>query len=82
MIPNPKQQCIGKKERRIYNYRLSTGRQTLENGFGTMISRFNILRSSLRYDPDARWIILAICCLYNMLRSHSIGRMIYRGDRD
>ncbi|KYN18148.1 Putative nuclease HARBI1, partial [Trachymyrmex cornetzi] len=78
MIPYPKQQCIGKKERRIYNYRLSRGRRTSENGFETMVSRFNILRSLLRYDPDdARWIVLAICCLHNMLRSHSVDRMMY-----
>ena len=32
----------------------------------------------MRYDPDdARCIVLAICCLHNMLRSHSIGRMMY-----
>ncbi|XP_018398799.1 PREDICTED: putative nuclease HARBI1 [Cyphomyrmex costatus] len=78
MIPYPKQQCTGKKERRIYNYRLSRARRTSENGFGIMVSRFNILRSPLRYDPDdARWIVLAICCLHNMLRSHSVGRMMY-----
>ncbi|KYN21754.1 hypothetical protein ALC57_05855 [Trachymyrmex cornetzi] len=48
------------------------------NGFGTMVSRFNILRSPLRYDPDdARWIVLAICCLHNMLRSHNVDRMMY-----
>jgi len=32
----------------------------------------------MRYDPDdARTIILAICCLHNMLRSDSIGRTMY-----
>jgi len=32
----------------------------------------------MRYDPDdARTIILAICCLHNMLRSDSVGRTMY-----
>ena len=35
-----------------------------------MVSRFNILRCSLRwYDPDdARWIVLAICCLHTVYK--------------
>jgi len=32
----------------------------------------------MKYDPDdARTIILAICCLHNMLRSDSVGRTMY-----
>ncbi|XP_025155843.1 uncharacterized protein LOC112588867 [Harpegnathos saltator] len=78
LIPYPKEQCTGKKERRIYNYRLSRARRCVENAFGVMVSRFNIFRSPMRYDPDdTRCIVLAICCLHNMLRSHSIGRMMY-----
>ncbi|XP_077277015.1 uncharacterized protein LOC143905464 isoform X3 [Temnothorax americanus] len=78
LIPYPKEQCTGKKERRIYNYRLSRARRCSENAFGVMVSRFNILRSPMRYDPDdVRDIVLAICCLHNMLRSHSVGRIMY-----
>lgn len=43
-----------------------------------MAARFQIFRSAMRYDPDdACKIILAICCLHNMLRSQSIGRAMY-----
>jgi len=43
-----------------------------------MVSKFNILRSPIRYNPDdARTIILAIYCLHNMLRSDSVGRTMY-----
>ncbi|XP_011170279.3 protein ANTAGONIST OF LIKE HETEROCHROMATIN PROTEIN 1 isoform X2 [Solenopsis invicta] len=78
LIPFPKEQCTGRRERRIYNYRLSRARRCAENAFGVMASRFNILRSPMRYDPDdARNIVLAICCLHNMLRSHSVGRAMY-----
>lgn len=43
-----------------------------------MVSKFNILRFPMRYDPDdARTIVLTICCLHNMLRSDSVGRAMY-----
>lgn len=43
-----------------------------------MASRFQIFRSPMRYDPDdARDIIITVCCLHNMLRTHVIGRAMY-----
>lgn len=43
-----------------------------------MAARFQIFRSPIRYDPDdTSKIILAICCLHNMLRSQSVGRAMY-----
>ncbi|XP_018313294.1 uncharacterized protein [Mycetomoellerius zeteki] len=78
LIPYPKPQCSGKKDKSIFNYRLSRARRTSENGFGTMAARFQIFRSPMRYDPDdASKIILTICCLHNMLRSQSVGRAMY-----
>lgn len=47
------------------------------NAFGVLVARFQIFRSAMRYDPDdACKIILATCCLHNMLRSQSIGQAI------
>lgn len=58
--------------------RLSRARRCAENAFGVMAARFQIYRSAMRYDPDdACKIILATCCLHNMLRSQSIGRAMY-----
>lgn len=32
----------------------------------------------MRYDPDdARNIIIAVCCLHNMLRTDAVGRAMY-----
>jgi len=57
------------------NFRLSLARRTSENPFGLIVNRFEIFRSPLRFDPDdATTIILAACCLHNMLRSDNVGR--------
>ena len=60
------------------NFRLSRARRTSESAFGLIVNRFEIFRSPLRYDPDdSTTIILAACCLHNMLRSDSVGRASY-----
>ncbi|XP_024870234.1 protein ANTAGONIST OF LIKE HETEROCHROMATIN PROTEIN 1-like [Temnothorax curvispinosus] len=78
LIPFPKEQCSGNRDKRTFNYRVSRARRCSENAFGVMGSRFQIFRSPMRYDPDdARDIIIAICCLHNMLRTDVIGRAMY-----
>lgn len=62
----------------LHDYRLSRARRCSENAFGIMASRFQIFRSPMRYDPDdARDIVIAICCLHNMLRTDAVGRAMY-----
>ncbi|KYN19485.1 hypothetical protein ALC57_08178 [Trachymyrmex cornetzi] len=57
---------------------LSRARRTSENGFGVYSARFQIFRSSMRYDPDIATLITQCCCaLYNFLRSQKIGRLLY-----
>ncbi|XP_018401801.1 PREDICTED: putative nuclease HARBI1 [Cyphomyrmex costatus] len=78
LIPYPGSQCSGRKHRRIFNYRLSRARRCSENAFGILGARFQIYRSAMRYDPDdAKVIIMATCCLHNMLRSKVVGRAMY-----
>lgn len=61
-----------------FYYRLSRARRCSENVFGVLGARFQIFRSPMRYDPDdAAKIILACCCLHNMLKTEVIGRHMY-----
>ena len=40
------------KEERVYNYRLSRARRTVENAFGILANRFRVLRTSICLRPD------------------------------
>ena len=57
------------EEKRIYNYRLSWGRRTIENTFGIMVARWRILAQPIPTSVDtAEKIVQAIVCLHNYLR--------------
>ena len=67
-------------EQHIINYRLSRARRTVENAFGIMANRFGVLLTKIMLEPKkARKVMLAICCLHNMLieeqcsYSHALG---------
>lgn len=55
-------------DRRIYNYRLSRGRNVVENAFGLIAARFRILQSPINVGVDKIcYIVLAVCVLHNFL---------------
>lgn len=59
-------------DKRIYNYRLSRARNVVENAFGIIASRFQILRTPINMKPEnICYIILAICSIHNFLRKRS-----------
>ncbi|KAL6420789.1 hypothetical protein ACFW04_013764 [Cataglyphis niger] len=62
---------FGNKER-IFNYRLSRARRTIENAFGIISSRWHILRRDLCCTPEATEDIVKIIMT---------GEEIYTGDR-
>lgn len=63
-------------EERIFNYRLSRARRTVENAFGILCCRWMCLAGTMLLKPDrAQKIITACCMLHNFLMS--IGRDEY-----
>ncbi|KAK3926080.1 Protein ALP1-like [Frankliniella fusca] len=78
MIPYSKGSLANRRDRKIFNYRLSRFRRCSENAFGILVTRFQIFRSAMRYDPDvAKDVILATLALHNWLRTDTVGRSMY-----
>ena len=71
MKPFPSRMLTHKK--RIFNYRLSRARRTVENAFGIMANRFRVFHTSICLHPDnAEAVIIASCVLHNMLRTRKL----------
>ena len=67
MKPYSKRQLT--RQERIFNYRLSRARRIVENAFGILANRFGCLLTTLRVEPQtAAAIVVACCCLHNILR--------------
>lgn len=59
---------------RIFNYRLSRARRTVENAFGMLANRFRIFHQTMQMDPQkVNIIVMASCVLHNMLRTKTIS---------
>lgn len=55
-------------DRRIYNYRLSRGRNVVENVFGLVAARFRVLHTPINVGvKNICYIVMAICVLHNFL---------------
>ena len=64
--------------KKIFNYRLSRARRTVENAFGILASRFRIFGKPIQLEPHkVDIIILACCALHNYLISNKTTRTIY-----
>lgn len=59
-------------EEKVFNYRLSRARRTIENAFGVLTMRWGCLRSEFLCSPDKVKIIVGACCaLHNYLIKRS-----------
>ena len=55
--------------RRIFNYRLSRARRTLENVFGVLSNQFRILLARIHLKPEITSEVVVTCCLlHNLLK--------------
>lgn len=69
MRPYPRRQLTN--EKRIYNYRLSRARRSVECAFGMLVSKFRVLETSISCKiENVDIIIKALCVLHNFIRKH------------
>jgi len=56
-------------QRRIFNYRQSRARQTIECSFGILSQKWRVFQTSILVDPDMATTITKACCvLHNFIR--------------
>ena len=58
------------REERIFNYRLSRAWRVVENAFGILVNRFQVLRTTMEHHPETVRLIVKTCMvLHNLMRS-------------
>ncbi|CAH1986926.1 unnamed protein product [Acanthoscelides obtectus] len=74
MRPFPKRQVNNNCRNKVFNYRLSRARQTVECAFGILSARFRVYRRPFECKLDTvDDIVKATCVLHNFLRNHTIS---------
>lgn len=72
MLKPFRQADLTSHERKIFNYRLSRARRTVENAFGILASRFRIFYTHINLEPEnTEKVVKASCALHNFLIAHS-----------
>ena len=68
------------RDQRIFNYRLSRGRRTIENTFGILVVRWRIFRNAIQASVEnVQRYIMACVCLHNYLRQTDNAHYIPMG---
>nr|CAH7746041.1 unnamed protein product [Callosobruchus chinensis] len=72
MRPFPRRSVTDNYERKVFNYRLSRARQTVECSFGILSSRFRIFQKPVEISVDSVvHVVKAACVLHNYLLINS-----------
>ena len=67
---------------RILNYRLSRARRVVENAFGILANRFQVLLSTMQQQPETVKLIVTACMLlHNLMRTRYPGMQNQQLDR-
>ncbi|CAB3248382.1 unnamed protein product [Arctia plantaginis] len=67
--PYSKAKLVNNDSNKVFNYRLSRARRTVENAFGILRARFRVFQGPMQVQPDmANKIVQAAYCLHNYLR--------------
>ena len=80
------------KPESVFNYHLARSQRVVENAFGLMVNRFQVLTTTVNLSPEkVTQVILAACCLHNFMvdnnkhvediDGHSIVEGVWRNDR-
>ena len=65
------------REQRVFNYRLSRARRTVENAFGILANRFRVFITPIALSPEkVETITLAGCVLHNYHRTQYTSRHV------
>lgn len=73
--PYSKAKLVNNTPNKIFNYRLSRARRTIENAFGILRARFRVFQGPLQVQPNmVDKIVLAACCLHNLLTQNTPER--------
>ncbi|KAK9711426.1 DDE superfamily endonuclease [Popillia japonica] len=67
------------KEEKIFNYRLSRARRIVENAFGILTNRFQVLQKDINLEVSkVQDVALACCVLHNYIK-HKDGKTYLKG---
>lgn len=67
MKPFPRRHGLN-MEQRVFNYRLSRARWTIESAFGILCAKWNIFNIPISFNVDNTDIVVAACvCLHNFI---------------
>lgn len=70
MRPYSRDDAQRNEEKKVFNYRLSRARNTVENTFGILTKKFRIFERRLSmHEEHIITVVMATCCLHNFLRN-------------
>lgn len=81
--PYSKAKLYNNTPNKIFNYRISRARRTVENAFGILRARFRVFQGPLLVQPNmVDKIVLAACCLHNLLSENTQEREDFLDESD